>query len=511
MKVIELTGTETITAVHDLLSQCVQPGQGASAEEVLLYVPKGTEALENNRVNLALLRRWADNLSLRLALVIEHRETRGLAREVGLLVVHSVEQAKRHSLRYLDQRRRRQQGLPPRPISSILRSPPTRPNGAKAGRSSRRIAAALASAFLLLAILVGAMVLMIPSATVELAPVSEPVEATMQIRAVAGLSDVSYETGEIPARTISVERSGASNYPTTGRTEVPDGHAEGMVVFANKTTIGVTITKGTVVRTSTGDNVRFFTVADAWLPGTLYGSVRVGILAAEPGPRGNVAPLKINVVEGELAAQVDVLNDARTTGGSVRRMGVVDGADVAALRAKLMKQLQQEAYLEITAGLAQTEFVAPDSLAISVIDEQFDHKVGDLADELGLTMQVKVTGLAVDTAQGHALLLSLLAQRIKSGYGLVEGSTSYSSAEQVSADAEKASYNMTVRGIIAPAIDRDQTARLISGKTVTAAQDLLTGNLKLTGKPVIKLVNSLGGRLPLWSRRIRIIVSAREP
>lgn len=509
MRIIELTGSETITAIHDLLSQCVQPGEGASSEEVLLYVPRGTEALENNRVNLSLLRRWADNLSLRLALVIEHRDTRGLARDVGLLVVHSVEQAQKNSLRYLDQRRRRQQGLPPRPISSVLRSPPPRPSGAKVGRSSRRIAAAIASALLLVGILFGAMLLMIPSATVELAPVSEPVEATMQIKAVAGLSEVSYGMGEIPARTIAVERSGTSSIPTTGRTEVPDGHAEGIVVFANKTTIGVTITKGTVVRTSTGDNVRFFTVADAWLPGDLFASVRVGILAAEPGPRGNVAPLKINVVEGELAAQVDVLNDARTTGGSVRRMGVVDGNDVATLRAKLMKQLQQDAYNEVTAGLAQTDFVAPDSLAISVLDEQFNHKVGDLADELSLTMQVKVTGLAVDTANGHELLLSLLSQRVKSGFALVEGSAAYSAAEQISATAEEASYNMTVRGSIAQEIDAERITRTIAGKPVSAAQKYLMENLKLTGAPVIRLVSSPGGRLPLWSRRIRIVVSTK--
>ena len=509
MRVIELNGSETITTIHQLLSQCIKPGEDTPSDEVLLYVPRGTEALEDNRVNLALLLRWSDNLSLRLALVIEHRDTRGLAREVGLLVVHSVDQARQSSLRYLDRRRRRHEGLPPRPFPSILRSPPPRPGGTPAGRSSRRVAVSIAAALFLAGILFGVMLLMIPSATVELAPVSEPVEAAMHIEAVAGLSQTRYETGQIPARTISVEQGGAASMPTTGRTEVPDSHATGMVVFANKTTVGVTITRGTAMRTSTGDNVRFFTVADAWLPGDLYATVRVGILAAEPGPRGNVSPLSINVVEGELAAQVDVLNDARTTGGSVRRMGVVDGNDVAALRAKLMKQLQQEAYGDITAGLAQTDFVAPDSLAISVLDEQFNHKVGDLTDELSLTMRVKVTGLAVDTANGHELLLSLLRQRIKPGYELVGGSASYSPAELVSATREQASYSMTVRGLIAPAIDQERIARSIAGKTTAAAEGYLSQNLKLRTAPSIKLVNSPGGRLPLWSRRIRILVSAR--
>jgi hypothetical protein len=508
MEVIQLNGSENITIIRSLLEEAAsrQPSDSATNSEVLLFVPRGCEALERNRVNLAVLRRWADNLTLCLV-VIEDRETRGLAREVGLLVLHSIKQGQKANLRLLDRRRRRHQALPPRPISSILPMRTTRPTAGKRDRAwQRRVFATLLVAALLLAALGLGLLLLMPSATVTLALVHEPVQASMEIVGVAGLSDINYGSAEVPARTASVEREGTDKIATTARIDVPDGYAQGAVVFANKTTIPVTITTGTVVRTSTGENVRFYTVADAWLPGELYGTVRVGVLAAEPGPRGNVPAFSINVIESGLAAQADVLNDARTSGGTVRRMGTVDGEDKVRLRARLLEQLQKEAYSELTAGLAQTEFIPPDSLVITVLDEEFDHNVGDVADELALTMQVKVSGLAVDTAEGEELLLRLLEQRMKPGYDVVAGSATFKRENLLQATPEEARFEMSVHAAAAPAIDTQAVSRAIAGQTVQAATETLSRQFALESEPRIELTSSFLRRLPWWTARIRVQV-----
>ena len=273
MQVIELNGSENITVIRSLLETASLRfrQEGAPEAEVLLYVPRGCEALEKNRVNLAVLRRWADNLTLRLGVVIEDRETRGLAREVGLLVLHSIEQGQKASLRLLDRRRRRHQGLPPRPISSILPMRATRSNAGQRGQAARRrVIGTLAVAVLLVAALAAASLLVLPGATVTLVPVHEPVEARMEMVGAAGLDEVDYGSGQVPARTASSEREGTDKIATTARVDVPDGYAQGAVIFANRTSIPATIAKGTVVRTSTGDNVRFYTVTDAELPARSY-------------------------------------------------------------------------------------------------------------------------------------------------------------------------------------------------------------------------------------------------
>lgn len=330
----------------------------------------------------------------------------------------------------------------------------------------------------------------------------------MGIIAVAGLEEINYGTGEVPARAAYVEREGTDKIATTARVDVPDGYAQGAVVFANKTTIAATITKGTVVRTSTGDNVRFYTVADARLPGELYGTVRVGVLAAEPGPRGNVPAFSINVIESELAAQADVLNDARTTGGTVRRMGKVDSEDKVSLRAKLLKQLQQEAYSELTAALAQSDFIPADSLVITILDEGFDHNTGYMADELTLTMRVKVSGLAINTADGDEILLRLLEQRMKPGYHLVADSATFKRENLLQATPEEARFEMSVRAAVAPAIDTQAVSKAIAGQTVPAATAYLSRQFALKSEPRIELSSSFLQRLPWWAARIRVQVVA---
>lgn len=502
MQIIELQGDENIAVIRNLLEQ-------ATDQEVVLFVPRGCEALERNEVNLRVLRRWADNLALHVALVIEDRGTHVMARQAGFVLLPSIAKAQQTNLRLLERRKRRFEGLPPRPSLAVPLAPPRQAPSRAARRPASRVFAGILVSLLAFLALALTVLVILPSATITLTPVSEPVEASMEIVGVAGLTDINYGLAEVPARLVSVEREGSDKIATSDRRDVPDAHAQGTVIFANKTTIPVTITKGTVVRTSTGDNVRFYTVADAWLPGELFATVRVGILAAEPGPKGNVPALSINVIEGELAAQADVLNDARTSGGTVRRMPVVANEDEVNLRAKLMKRLQEEAYRELTAALSKSEFIPPDSLSVAIIDEKFDHKVGDMADELGMSMKVRVTGLAVDTANGEKLLLRLLEQRMKPGYRLLEESASFRQDGLIEASPNKARFRMSARARIAPAIDASEVRHAVAGKTIEAAREHLMQQFKLSTAPQIQLQNSLLQRLPWWTARIHVRVSIR--
>lgn len=457
MQIIRLEGSENIDVIRDLL-------ETATDSAVLLVVPRGCEALERSQVQLTVLRRWADSLALRVALVIEDAATRVIARDVGLIVLPSVKAAQQADLAALDRKRRRRDGLPPTPYTSLFRRAPDQVSGKDTaggeGKHPRLLLMGVALGALLLAFF------LIPTATITLQPATEPMTASMEITGEAGLTAVNYGLGQVPARTVSVEREGSDNIATTDKRDVPDGHAEGSAVFANKTTIPVTITKGTLVRTSFGRNVRFFTVADVLLPAELHGTVRVGILAELPGPDGNVPALTVNVVEGELAARAEVLNDTRTTGGTVRRMAVVHGDDKVQLRAKLLKRLQEESYKELIAALSTDEFVPTESLVITVLEEEFDHQVGDQVDTLGCRMKVRVNGLAVSGAGGEELLLSLLQQRMQPGYRLVEGSAQFGRGSVLAATTEEARFQMSVRASIASAIEPAAVQKALAGKTV---------------------------------------------
>ncbi len=508
MQIIRLEGSENIDMIRDLL-------EAATDSVVLLVVPRGCEALERSQVHLTVLRRWADSLALRVALVIEDAATHVIARDVGLIVLPSVEAAQQANLAALDRKRRRHEGLPPAPYTSLFRRAPDQVSGkdtaGAGGKAGLLGGGGKHPHLLLMGMALGALLLaffLIPTATITLQPATEPMTASMEITGEAGLTAVNYGLGQVPARTVSVEREGSDSIGTTDKRDVPDGHAEGSAVFANKTTIPVTITKGTLVRTSFGKNVRFFTVADVLLPAELHGTVRVGILAELPGPDGNVPALTVNVVEGELAAQAEVLNDTRTTGGTVRRMAVVHGDDKVQLRAKLMKRLQEEAYKELIAALSRGDFIPTESLVITVLEEEFDHQVGDQVDTLGCRMKVTVNGLAVSGAGGEELLLSLLQQRMKPGYRLVEGSAQFGRGSVLAATTEEARFQMSVRASIAAAIEPAAVQKALAGKTAQEAKSYLSRQFELAADPKIELFASLFGRLPWLGSRIRLRIQS---
>ena len=501
MQIIQLEGAETMNLIHDLLDR-------ATESQVVLVVPRGCEALESNEVNLKVLRRWADNLALRLALVVQDSPTRVLAHAAGFVLLPSVAAAQKADLPLLDRKRRRREGLPPRPYMGSLLGPLGAAGAGKAGQRTRlnRVALPLAAGAIFLALALAAL-LLLPTATVAVRLATEPVAASMEISGVSGLAEVNYGAGQVPARTVSAERVATDTIATTDKRDVPDGHAEGSVVLANRTTTPVTITKGTLVRTSFGRNVRFFTVADVGLPGELHGTVRVRILAEFPGPDGNVPALTINIVEGEMAAQAEVLNDARTTGGTVRRMSVVHGDDKVRLRAKVMRQVQEQAYKELIAGLAPSDFIPQESLVISVLEEEFDHNVGEMVDTLGLTMAVRVNGLAVSGAAGEKLLQALLQQRMKPGYRLVEGSARFVRGDVLEATREQARFEMTAQAAIAQALVVRSVQGALAGKTVQQATAYLKRQFQLIADPEIELTASPLQRLPWLGSRIRVQVT----
>ncbi len=502
MQIIQLSGTESITAVRNLL-------ETAYGEKVLLVVPRNCQALSGSQVNLALVRRWAENLALPLALVVHDSQTRMIARAVGLLVFSSVSAAEKKAWP--------QPGsagpsvrIPPRPSPPLAEA--QGPQQAVRMASPRASVAPALRGLALPAVgllLVGVILLFVlPSATVTLNPLTEPIAASMDMTGVAGLAQINYEQAQVRARIVSVELESSDTIIATDGRDVPNGYSSGTVILANKVSEPTTIPKGTVVRTSFGESIRFFTVADVEIPGQLYAAVRVGVLAAEPGPFSNVGPLTINVIEGELAARVNVLNDARTTGGSVRRMPAVHGEDKVKLRAKLMESLQQQAYAQLIASLSAKDFIPQESLVITVLAEEFDHKIGDLTDALGMTMRVRVSGLAIDSTDGEELLLRLLEQRLPDGYRLVPDSAVFQRTAVLNASAAEATFSMSARAFAGPALDINALRGAIAGQTAEDAQRTLASLIDLSSEPKVELGWSPLRRLPWWPLRIQVRVTA---
>ncbi len=486
-QVIYLEVKDDLPAVRELL-------EGAQARQVLLVVPRGCETFRSP-INLRVLRRYAANLALEVALVTRDSRTRQLAREEGIPVLSSIRRGRRGRWRL---------GTPRR--SSAQRAVESRVDGLRYGRGdlgysdtlitwAGRLLAVLLFAFLL-ALVVGLAALLIPQAKVTLVPYRQVVQVDLELRADPEVEKPNLEDRTIPARIVEAQVEETGEIATTAKKDAPDAPATGTVVFINQTASPLEILPGAIVRTSTGTTVRFKTVTTATVPATVGGKATAQIEALEPGPVGNVAAATINTVEtSALRGKVRVINEVPTQGGGVKQVGVVTRADMDRLKARVLQQLQQRAYVELQNQVGEQEFLPAESMAIEIMAEVYDQFLDAEADVLHLQMRIFASGTAVDRANANLLAYKALKEQIPSTYELESEEISFEiDEENLRMDGRSVILDVSASAPLVVDIDRGEVRSAVAGLTVAEAERALAEDFALAAAPVVEV-------LPDWIKR----------
>jgi hypothetical protein len=486
-QVIYLENEDDLPAIRDLL-------EGAQAKRVLLVIPKASR-LFREPLNLRILRRYANNLALDVALVTRDSRTRQLAKEEGITVVSSIRRGKRGRWRNRTPRR-----------SAAEQAAAARVVGLRTGKGdigygdrlivwTGRVLAVMLAVFLVFLVL-GLAALLIPEAKVTVVPYRELVEVGLEVRADPQEEKPDLEELVIPARIVEAEVEQTGEIATVSKRDAPDAPAQGTITFINETATPLEVLPGAVVRTATGTTVRFRTVTTATLEGGIGRTALAEIEALEPGPVGNVDKATITEVETSgLRGKVRVINEQPTQGGGVKQVGVVTRADMDRLKAQLLQQLQQRAYVELQGQLGDQEFLPPDSMTTEIMAEVYDQFLDAEADVLHLQMRILATGTAVDRASANLLAYEALKERIPATYEL--------QSEEITFDMDEENIQMDGRSVIlevkasAPLvvdIDRGEVRSAVSGLTADEAKQALQESFSLDAPPSVEI-------LPDWIKR----------
>jgi hypothetical protein len=356
-----------------------------------------------------------------------------------------------------------------------------------------------------------------PSATITVTPATRLVSHTFQVMVDPEAERVDLDDRVVPARRLTVTFVGTAESGVTDQKDVPDAYATGFITMINRRPEPTTIPQGAIVSTGTGVAIRFQTEEEVTLPP--LGSVRVPIRALEPGPSGNVRALAINSIEPRYALMVTVVNDTPTSGGTMKRVGVVTYEDKERLHRTLLTRLAQEAAGHLEGKLDPGEFVIPESVSIVVLGETFSDAVDTLTEVLSLQMQVRGLGLAVSTADVGQVAAEVLEDQVPKGFELVSESLQFQPRGSSLAEGERGErYQVEVRvwGEAVARVDREQVVALVRGLPVEKAPRVLAANMPLAGTPEVTVepdwvhdVPWLGGRLPWVGLRYQVIT--REP
>lgn len=473
--VIELDPNDDYASVRSRL-------EAAGAQHVAVVIGPHCRRLRSV-VAMRILRAYADDFGLDLTVISGDGSVRQLARELGLRALHTVGALKRY--RGVESAL----GRIPAPLAWLVR-------GAGALVTALLVVALVAAAFAL------PVYLLVPQMTVRLVPASREVSERIELRADPFVRAPSSAARQIPARIVEAEVESTERFETTGRREVPGAAAQGTVTFANRGREAVRVPQGTIVRAASG--ARYATTREVEVPPGLLATAQVTVVALQPGPAGNAAPLQINRVEGELGERLAVTNERAVGGGGTRQAAVVLPEDLERARQALLARLERQAANELLGRRREGELLPPETIRTTMIDQQFDRQVGDEADLLTARLRVRAVGTAFATQDVVTVLSEVLRVR---GIGLGTGTAPLRTKppEVVRVDGQAVVVALPVSGVVPVPVDAKELEQRLRLLTVEEARAFLQRELALARPPFVEI-------RPDWaSRALRVQIIVDQP
>lgn len=286
-----------------------------------------------------------------------------------------------------------------------------------------------------------------------------------------GSADIA--NGVIPAVTLVDKVSGDKTKSTTG-TKLIGNKATGNVQIANGNSAAINLASGAILTSSSG--FKFVTSSEVSVSGQLLpgspGTASVDVAAYDIGSQYNLAKGEVFSVGNYSKSLVAATSTVDFTGGSSQQISAVSKDDQTALETDLKNELIQNAKSDLSAKMSDTQTFVSDLAAIDTVTETFDHKVGDQADNLKLSLSLNATALAADKEKLLEYANNTLKGKAPTGYTLSSDHIDFKFT-LVSEDNGKYTYNVVVGGNFLPEVDVEKIKKTILGKTATVATDYL--------------------------------------
>lgn len=299
----------------------------------------------------------------------------------------------------------------------------------------------------------------------------------------------------LPGRLATVEVTGDSDRPTTGKKTVGD-KAKGKITVRNGTAVGIKIPAGTTIFNSS--NLKFSTVDTASVSAasspTTPGTVTLDIVADAIGSDYNLAKDTAMKVSNYPQSEVDAVVETELSGGSSREIVAVSQADLNTLEEKLTDELLAKGAKELADTVTSGDVFVKDAVTSSMVKREFTHKVGDETDSVKLSLTLEVTGVVIGKDNLSELTQKVFDGKIPSGFVFRPEQIEYQFAIEDESDTELIS-EVTFQANLLPQTDIDDIAKKIAGKSPTAASSYLStipGYSKAEVKVTPKLPGAFG-------------------
>ena len=507
IQVIELEDHDDVNTIRDRLIT-------AQSARVLLVIPWDSPSLRRS-VDLQVVQRCGETYGIEVAIVSSEAEVRTAAHDVGLPAFRSVSAAqhKTHWHKVHDDDDELKPWTPSKRKRREAERAAVERNQAVVQTARRHpawIALKIGIFVLALLVVVFAALAIVPDAQITLVPQSTKITASINVLADPDAKEVDPLTGHVPSQEVDTIVRDSITIPTTGKKSVPESRANGRVIFVNQLNSPLSISQGTVVRTSaTGQALRYVLTQTVDVPAGIGAQAEGIVEAVDVGAASNVDANLINEIEGVAALAARVSNPDPLTNGSDKEVPAVDPADRAKAQEDIRPKLREIALKQLQDKLDPGEFIIPESLSGNILELTFDHEVTEQANDLTLVMRVEYTANKVKSEDANSLVFGALNAQTPPDYQLLPEGMAFQRGDAfVISDTQILSktlyqFPMQGTGFAAANLDVSSAVQKIAGRPLHEATAVLQDSLPLKTDPQIAIFPKWFPWLPWLSFRIQ--------
>jgi len=277
-------------------------------------------------------------------------------------------------------------------------------------------------------------------------------------------------TGTIPGTSQVVEESGTKSTPATGTATIGD-KATGTISFTS--TVNQSCAQGTRIRENSSGLIFFSEKAFSFTAAPE--SKDVDVTAESIGTGYNLSAGKhFSVVSGCSVGGLSVAGtNTAFDGGSSKQVTIVAAADQSKLLNDLENELVTKAKDQIISGSGTDDVVLDKAVKSEVMKKTYSHAVGEQADEVSLTMTVKLSTISYKGTDVQNLVSQSLSSLIPSGFALFPSETDIAPLSP-KLGSDKLNFQAKISAQVVPKIDEQKIKEDLAGRNSDSATAYLS-------------------------------------
>ncbi|OGM09149.1 hypothetical protein A2159_03615 [Candidatus Woesebacteria bacterium RBG_13_34_9] len=298
-------------------------------------------------------------------------------------------------------------------------------------------------------------------------------------------------TGYIQGRLLEKDLSGEKSKSATGTKTVGDKSKGEVTIYRAGSEINL---PGGTILTGPG-SLKFVLDRDVVIASGSAGTpgvTKTSITAFDIGAQYNLASGSNFSVGNHSTTDLEAKNESSFSGGSSREITAVSSDDQKILEEDLTKELIDKARTELEKDIDESEYFVDESISEETLSKSFSKKVGDEADSVKLSMEIKAKGLVVEKTKLVEISFDSLKEKVPQGFVFREN--------QIDFDFDKVgkqgnNFRVKISANLLPEVKTDEISNRIRGKYPNVVEAYLRQAVPGFTRVEIKIKPTFPGKL----------------